>query len=105
MAGPRRHSFRRPFPYATLGDALAAFATAGPLPLADSLVTAAIALQPGWSRLRALRASTALRGHRCEAAFDEFVELLEFGIDRPDWPGLVDNCRQERLAVRERSSS
>jgi hypothetical protein len=43
----------------------------------------------------ALRAAAALRAHDCERALDTFMALLDFGIDRPDWPGLVQQCRDE----------
>ena len=91
-----RHTFQHQFPHGTLGDALAALATDGPPAVADSLVTAALAARPGWSRLLALRAAVALRVHDCERAFESFMTLLEFGIDRPDWPSLVQKCREER---------
>lgn len=91
-----RHTFQHQFPHATLGDALAALATDGPPAVADSLVTDALTARPGWSRLLALRAVVALRVHDCERAFDSFMKLLEFGIDRPDWPAAVQKCREER---------
>jgi predicted membrane-bound spermidine synthase len=95
LTGHPRHTFRHPFPHATVGDALGALATDGPPALADSLVTAALELRPGWSRMYALRAAAALRAHDCERALDTFMALLDFGIDRPDWPGLVQQCRDE----------
>ena len=91
-----RHTFQHQFPHATLGDALAAIATDGPPAAADSLVTDALTARPGWSRMLALRAAIALRVHDCERAFESFLGLLEFGIDRPDWPGMVQKCRDER---------
>ena len=96
MFGGRRHTFSHQFPHGTLGDALAAIGTDGPTATADSLVTAALAARPGWSRMYAVRAAIALRVHDCERAFETFLELLEFGIDRPDWPAMVQNCRDER---------
>jgi hypothetical protein len=100
FAPGRRHTFRHVFPYGPLGDALGAFATDGPPALADTLITAALARQPAWSRMHSLRAAAALRLHQCERALDEFVALLEFGIDRPDWPSLVERCRDEALGRR-----
>ena len=91
-----RHTFRHPFPHAVLGDALSDFATDGPPALADTLITAALAARPQWSRMLAARAAAAIRGHECERAFDTFVELLQFGMDRPDWPNMVQVCRDER---------
>ena len=44
----------------------------------------------------ALRAAIALRVHDCEGAFEAFISLLDFGIDRPDWPLMVQKCRDER---------
>ena len=96
----RRHTFLHTFPYATLGDALAVLATDGPPLLADSLITAAIARQPAWSRLYAMRAAAALRSQQCERALDAFVTLLEFGSDRPGWPALVERCRDEMMGRR-----
>lgn len=100
FAAGQRHTFRHVFPYGPLGDALGAFATDGPPALADSLITAGLERQPAWSRLYSLRAAAALRAHQCERALDAFLALLEFGIDRPDWPSLVGRCRDEALGRR-----
>jgi predicted membrane-bound spermidine synthase len=91
-----RPTLRHPFPYGPLGDALGRLASDGPPALADSLVSETIRVRPAWSRLYALKAAATLRDHRCEDAADQFVTLLSFGIDRPDWPGLVERCRRER---------
>jgi hypothetical protein len=96
LAQGGRHTFRRPFPYLMLGDALSYIATDGPPALADTLITAAIATRPGWSRMLAARAAAAIRAHECERAFDTFVELLAFGVNRPDSPSMVQICRNER---------
>jgi spermidine synthase len=96
IAAARVPTFRHPFPYATLGDALGALAVDGPIPVADSLIDAALQRQPGWSRLHFLKATAALRGHRCDVAAAQFNELLGFGIDRPDWPSLLEQCARER---------
>ena len=96
MFGGRRHTFSHQFPHGTLGDALAALGTDGPPAVADSLVTEALAARPGWSRMYAVRAAIALRVHDCDRAFEAFLELLEFGVDRPDWPAMVQKCREER---------
>ncbi|MBI1967923.1 MAG: fused MFS/spermidine synthase [Gemmatimonadetes bacterium] len=87
-------TFRRSFPYSNLGDALAQIATDGPPALADSLLEQAVVLQPAWSRLHMLRAVAALRAGRCEAAVEQFLTLLEFGIERADGPALVEECRR-----------
>ena len=55
-----------------------------------------LAARPGWSRMYAVRAAIALRVHDCDRAFEAFLELLEFGVDRPDWPAMVQKCREER---------
>jgi spermidine synthase len=93
-----RHAptFRHPFPYNVLGDALAEFATDGPPRTADSLISATLARRPSWSRLHAMKAAVALRDKRCDDAAEQFNELLTFGIDRPDWPGLLERCARER---------
>ncbi len=88
-----RPSFRRPFPYAAVGDALAALSVAGPPALADSVAAAVVAWRGSWSRAVAIRAAAALRAGRCDAAADAFIGLSGFGIDRPDGPGLVERCR------------
>jgi hypothetical protein len=75
---------------------LAEFATDGPAMLADSLIGATLARRPSWSRMHAMKAAAALRDHRCEDAAEQFNELLTFGIDRPDWPGLLERCGRER---------
>lgn len=94
ILGAAPATFRRSFPYATLGDVLARFATDAPPALADSLLELAVAHRPAWSRLRAIRAVTALRTGRCEAAVEQFLALLEFGIERLDGPALVEQCRR-----------
>jgi len=99
IAAVRMPTFRHPFPYAVLGDALGTFAANGSPALADTLISAALVRRPSWSRLHALKAAAALRGHRCEDAADAFNELLTFGIDRPDWPGLLERCGRERDAA------
>jgi hypothetical protein len=89
-------TFRHPFPYNVLGDALAQFATDGPPRVADSLIDATLGRRPSWSRLYAMKAAVALRDKRCDEAAEQFNELLKFGIDRPDWPGLLERCARER---------
>jgi len=89
-----RLSLARPFPYAEVGDALGALATEGPPALADSLATEVTAWRPSWSRAIAIQAAAAVRAGRCDAAADAFVALLSFGIEWPEGPRLVAECRQ-----------
>jgi spermidine synthase len=88
-----RPSFRRPFPYAAVGDALAGLSVDGPAALADSVAAEVMAWRGAWSRVVAIRAAAALRARRCDAAAAAFGTLLEFGITRPDGPDLVARCR------------
>ncbi len=87
-------SFRRPFPYAELGDAVAMLATDGPPALADTLSALLVSGREGWSRAHAIRAAGALRAGRCEVARDHFVELAAFGIRDIDARGLLERCRR-----------
>lgn len=96
MRAANRHTFRRPYPTDFLGEAIAVMATEGPAAVADSLAAAALAARPAWSRMMSARAAAALRNNRCDEAVDAFVALLDFGIDRPDWPSLVQRCREVR---------
>jgi predicted membrane-bound spermidine synthase len=89
-----RPSLARSFPYADVGDALTLLATEGPPAVADSVATEVVAWRTGWSRANAIRATAALRAGRCDAAADAFLALLDFGIRRPDGPGLVAECRR-----------
>jgi hypothetical protein len=48
----------------------------------------------GWYRLHELRTVTALRSGQCDVAAQEFLVLLEFGIEPEDGPALVNQCRR-----------
>jgi Flp pilus assembly protein TadD len=87
-------TFRRPFPFGPLGDALNVLAERGPPALADSVLSEALAREPGWPRLYELRAVTAVRAGRCDAAVEDLVQLFEFGILRSDAPALLARCRR-----------
>lgn len=93
LLGPDR-TFRRTFPYAALGEALGSLATDGPPAVADSLLEFAVTRQPAWSRLHMMRAVAALRAGRCDVAGEQFLELLDFGVERADGPALVEECRR-----------
>jgi len=87
-------SFRRPFPYAELGDAVALLATNGPPAIADTLSGLLVNGRAGWSRAHAIRAAAALRAGRCDVASDHFAELAAFGIRDFDVRGLLERCRR-----------
>jgi spermidine synthase len=89
-----RGTLRHPYPREWLADALGRFALEGPPHAADSLMQQALAGRDGWSKLHELAAVAALRAGRCEAAADQFLLLLEFGIERDDGPPLVARCRR-----------
>jgi len=89
-----RDTFRHAFPRELLGEALRPLAFNGVTAMTDSLISRAMVLRPGWATLYELRAVTALREGDCDAAVRQFETLLEFGIDRPDGPGLVARCRR-----------
>ena len=85
---------RHPYPREWLGDALTRFALEGPPGIADSLIRAAVTGRDGWSKLHEFLAVAALRAGRCEEAAQQFILLLEFGIERDDGPPLVARCRR-----------
>ncbi len=89
-----RGTLRHPYPREWLGDALTRFALEGPPRTADSLMRAAVAGRAGWSKLHEFLAVAALRAGRCEEAAQQFILLLEFGIERDDGPPLVARCRR-----------
>ena len=65
----------------------------GPPSLADSVMAVAVASRPGMARYRELRALAAVRAGSCDVAVSEFIEMLQFGIERQDGPALVRQCR------------
>jgi len=89
-----RGTLRHPYPREWLGNALTRIALEGPPRVADSLMRQAVAGRAGWSKLHELLAVAALRAGRCEDAVQQFVLLLEFGIQRDDGPPLVARCRR-----------
>jgi spermidine synthase len=87
-----RGTFRHPFPGEFLNQALGQIAIDAPPPLADSVLRYAAARRPGSARYRELSAVAALRAGRCEEAAAEFLELLEFAMERANGPSLVRDC-------------
>jgi spermidine synthase len=89
-----RNTLRSPFPRDLLALALSPLALEGPPPAADSLMAEVIRKRPGWARAYELRAVAGLRGHACDVATEQFLVLLEFGIERTDGPELLRRCRR-----------
>ncbi len=75
------------------------FAIDGPPAVAESLLATATARWDGWFLLHGLRAVSALRGGRCDVAAEQFLVLLDFGIERREAPALVSECRRTREAT------
>ena len=95
-----RNTLRHPYPRNLLWSALRPLAFNGPPATADSLLTTAAGGRDGWFRLHELRTVTALRTGQCDVAAQEFLVLLEFGIEPEDGPALVDQCRRGVGTVR-----
>jgi predicted membrane-bound spermidine synthase len=91
-----RNTFRAPFPRDLLSPTLSDLALYGPPAATDSLLAELVAVRPGWARLYELRAVAELRAGACDAAAEQFLTLLEFGLEREDGPGLVQACRRDR---------
>jgi len=89
-----RNTLRHPFPRDWLGAGLAVLASDGPAPLADSLLIAAQRIRPSWAGLYEMRAMVALRMGGCEEAAEQLLTLLQFGIERPEGPSMVERCRR-----------
>ena len=89
-----RGTLRHPYPRDWLSDALTSFVLNGPPATADSLLSLAVAGRPGWYKLHELRAVAALRAGHCDIAADEFILLVDFGIELVDAPQWVERCRQ-----------
>jgi hypothetical protein len=85
-------TFRHPYPAQFLSEALIDLSLQGPPALADSLLSFAVTRRPGSARYKELASVAALRAGRCEEAAAEFVELLDFGIERENGPALVREC-------------
>ncbi len=90
-------TFRHPFPRDFVVRGLTRLTLEGPPDTAAHLVAAALDRSPGWARLYELAAVTALRRGRCAEAAMRFGELSQFGVTRPDAPGLVARCRLGRV--------
>jgi len=89
-----RGTLRHPYPRDWLSDALTSFVLNGPPATADSLLSLAVAGRPGWYKLHELRAVAALRAGHCDIAADEFILLVDFGIELVDAPQWVERCRR-----------
>jgi predicted membrane-bound spermidine synthase len=90
--GAAQGTFRHPYAGEFLTQALGEIALAAPPALADSVLSYAVARRPGSARYRELAAVAALRADRCEAAAAEFLELLDFAMERANGPALVQDC-------------
>ena len=88
-----RGTLRHPYPRDWLADAFTPFVLAGPPATADSLLSVAVAGRAGWYKLHEFRAVAALRVGQCDTAADEFILLLDFGIELVDAPQWVERCR------------
>src|SRR5207237_9184333 len=89
-----RGTLRHPYPREWLAEALTSFALNGPAATADSLLAAAVAGRGGWYRIHELRAVAALRVGRCDVAAEQFLVLVEFGIEPGDAPAWLERCRR-----------
>jgi hypothetical protein len=89
-----RNTLRSPFPRDLLALALSPLALDGPPAAADSVLVEVIRKRPGWARAYELRAVAALREGACDVAAEQFLTLLEFGIERADGPELMRRCRR-----------
>jgi hypothetical protein len=87
-----RGTFRHPFPGEFLTQALDQIALDAPPQMANSLLSYAAERRPGSARYRELAAIAALRAGHCEAAAANFVELLDFALQRDNGPALVREC-------------
>jgi len=87
-------TLRHPYPRDLLTEALDPIAVDAPAALAESLLSAAVASRSGYARFHELHGIASVRAGRCDAAADEFLTLLDFGITRADGPELVARCRR-----------
>ena len=85
---------RHAYPREWLSEALAQFTLNGPAATADSLLDAAVTGRSGWYKLHELRAVAALRVGRCDVAAEQFLALVDFGIELVDAPAWVERCRR-----------
>ena len=89
-----RGTLRHPYPREWLSEALTRIVLNGPAATADSLLAAAVAGRSGWYRIHELRAVAALRVARCDVAAEQFLLLVDFGIERADAPAWIERCRR-----------
>jgi SAM-dependent methyltransferase len=92
-----RVTFRHPFPRGQLGEVLRRLTFEGPADTVRTLIAAAARHRPGWAALYELDALAALRLGDCDAAAGRLRELEQFGIQRPDAPVLIGQCREMGL--------
>jgi hypothetical protein len=88
-----RGTLRNPQPRG-LGDALERLAQRGPPDEVTPLLANALARRPNSPALHEYRAVIALRAGDCATGLNELLELLQFGLERPDGPALVARCRR-----------
>jgi spermidine synthase len=89
-----RNTLRSPFPRDLLAPALKLLTLSGPAAAADDVLVETIKRRPGWWQAYELRGVAALRERACDLAAEQFVTLLEFGIERAEAPALVAQCRR-----------
>lgn len=92
--GAARNTVQLPFPRDLLTPALTQLTLFGPPAVADDVLVETIDRRPGWWRAYELRAVAALREHACDLAAEQFVTLLDFGIQRAEGPALIAQCRR-----------
>jgi spermidine synthase len=89
-----RGTLRHPYPREWLAEALTPLVLSGPAVPADSLLAAAVTARSGWYKLHEMRAIAALRVGRCEVAAEQFLLLVDFGVQPVDAPAWVQRCRR-----------
>jgi len=89
-----RGTLRHPYPREWVSEALTPFALNGPAATADSLLATAVAGRNGWYKMHELRAVAALRVGRCDVAAEQFLVLVDFGIEPTDASAWVERCRR-----------
>jgi hypothetical protein len=89
-----RGTLRHPYPREWLSEALTLFTLNGPAATADSVLAAAVTGRSGWYKMHELRAVAALRVGRCDVAAEQFLLLVDFGIEAADAPAWVERCRR-----------
>jgi spermidine synthase len=92
--GAARSTLRHPYPRDWLAEGVTPFALQGPPQAADSLLQAVLESRDGWFKAHGLRAVAALRVGRCDVAAEQFVALVDFGIELADAPEWMERCRR-----------